>query len=129
MKRSVLIVDDFEYNLEFEEKVIRSLANETHKEISVDVAATVAEAINKIKKNDIYDAMVIDMRLPDGTGDQIAQEARNKSGQTRIAALTIYPTEYNEHKALFDLFWRKPIMPFTYKEKFKELLGLSEASA
>ncbi len=124
MKKKILIVDDVEFNIEFEEKVIRSLMDELEIEIDIDTAYTVHEALSKIAENDIYDAMVIDMNLPDGSGVDIAKAALKKSEETRIAALTIYPSKYEEYRAFFDLFLRKPIMPATYKHNFARLLRL-----
>ena len=124
MKKRVLIVDDVQFNIEFEEQVIRSLMDEIDIdiEIEIDTAYTVKEALGKIANNDRYDAMVIDMNLPDGSGVDIAKAALKKSKETRIAALTIYPSNYEDQRAFFDLFLKKPIMPSTYKQNFARLL-------
>lgn len=124
MKKRVLIIDDVEFNIEFEEKVIKSLMNELNMDIDIDTAYTVEEAFSKIDQNEIYDAMVVDMNLPDGTGVDIAKYAKKKSPSTRIAALTIYPSKYDDQRANFDLFLKKPIMPATYKQNFARLLHL-----
>jgi len=124
LKKRVLIVDDVEFNIEFEEKVIRSLMDERGIDIEIDTAYTIKEALSKIAENDRYDAMVVDMNLPDGSGVDIAKAALKKSEETRIAALTIYPSKYEDQRAFFDLFLRKPIMPSTYKANFARLLRL-----
>jgi len=124
LKKRVLIVDDVEFNIEFEEKVIRSLMDEHEMDIEIDTAYTLKEALSKIAENDRYDAMVVDMNLPDGSGVDIAKAALKKSEETRIAALTIYPSKYEDQRAFFDLFLRKPIMPSTYKANFARLLRL-----
>ncbi|MEA3455573.1 MAG: response regulator [Campylobacterota bacterium] len=122
MKKRVLIVDDVEFNIEFEEKVIKSLMDELDIDIEIDSAYTVKDALSKIAENDPYDAMVVDMNLPDGSGVDIAKAALKKSEDTRLAALTIYPSKYEDQRAFFDLFLRKPIMPNTYKNNFARLL-------
>ncbi len=124
MKKRVLIVDDVDFNIEFEEKVIQALMDELKIEIEIDTAYTVKEALNKISENARYDAMVVDMNLPDGSGVEIAKAALAKSEETRIAALTIYPSKYEDQHAFFDLFLRKPIMPSSYKHNFTRLLRL-----
>ena len=124
MKKRVLIVDDVEFNIEFEDKVIRSLMDKLGIDIQIDVAYTVEEALNQITINDRYDAMVVDMNLPDGSGVDVAKAALEKSEETRIAALTIYPSKYEDQQAFFDIFLRKPIMPESYKENFIRLLRL-----
>lgn len=122
--KRILLVDDVEFNLEFESKVIKSLMNETNLDISVDMASSVEEALDKITQNDPYDAMVIDMNLPDGDGVDIAKFALKKDESTRLAALTIYPSVYEHQRAFFDLFLKKPIMPQSYKENFAHLLRI-----
>ncbi len=120
--KRVLLVDDVEFNIEFQDKVIRSLMEKMEIDIEIDVAYTVEEALKKIAENERYDAMVIDMNLPDGSGVDIAKVALKKSEETRIAALTIYPSKYEDQQAFFDIFLRKPIMPESYKENFTRLL-------
>jgi CheY-like chemotaxis protein len=124
MNKRILIVDDVEFNIEFEDKVIHSLMDEIGIDIQIDVAYTVKEALEQIDNNDRYDAMVIDMNLPDGSGVDIAKVALKKSEETRIAALTIYPSKYEDQRAFFDIYLRKPIMPEAYKENFIRLLRL-----
>ncbi len=124
MKKRILIVDDIEFNIEFEEKIIGSLMEEAGIEFHVDTASTVAEAVNYIMGNSPYDAMVIDINLPDGTGVDVAKIARKKNPKTRIAALTIYPSKYERERSYFDLFLKKPIMPEIYKQNFVRLLQL-----
>ena len=124
MSKRILIVDDIDFNIEFEVKVIQSLMDEEGIDIQIDTAYTIGDALNKISQNVPYDAMVVDMNLPDGSGVDVAKAAHKKSEMTRIAALTIYPSQYEKERAFFDLFLRKPIMPQTYKANFARLLRL-----
>lgn len=124
MGKRILVVDDVEFNIEFEEKVIRSMMEEIGIDIMIDTAYTVEEAVAKIAENEPYDAMVIDMNLPDGSGVDVAKAALKKSEKTRRAALTIYPSQYEDQRAFFDVFMRKPIMPSAYKQNFARLLQL-----
>ncbi|MEN8146610.1 MAG: response regulator [Campylobacterota bacterium] len=121
MNKRMLIVDDIDFIVEFEGKVIDALAKELNIKITVDVANTVSEALEKIVAHD-YDAMVVDMNLPDGSGVDIAKSALAKNEEIRIAALTIYPNKYEEHRAYFDAFFKKPILPTSYKENLRHLL-------
>jgi len=124
MAINVLIVDDFKYNLEFEEKVIGLLVEEYNLAIKVDSAMSVAEAKRKILENRPYDIVIVDINLPDGSGIEIAKAAAEKHDATKVAALTLYPEEYENAADLFDLLLRKPIMPTTYKQKFEKLLEI-----
>ena len=124
MDKRILIVDDVEFNIEFQKKVIKSLMDDIGATIQINTANTVEESLSLIAENDIYDAMVIDMNLPDGSGVDIAKAALRKSEETRIAALTIYPSKYKDERCFFDIFLRKPIMPEDYRENFGRLLRL-----
>ena len=121
MSKRILLVDDIDFIVEFEEKVINSLAKELSIKINVDSVNSVEKALEKIAEND-YDAMVVDMNLPDGSGIDIAKAAQQKNSDTRIAALTIYPHKYEEHSDYFDAFFKKPILPTSYKQNVRQLL-------
>ena len=123
MQKKLLIVDDIDFNLEFEKKVIISLMDELKIDVKIDMAQTVKEAIDKIHSN-IYDTIITDMNLPDGSGVFIAKAARDKDRNIRIAALTIYPSIYEKERSYFDLFLRKPIMPDFYKKNLIRLMRL-----
>lgn len=124
MKKRVLFVDDVQYNIEFETKVVESLQKDLDITIAVESANTIEEAKKLIENTMPYDAMIIDMNLPDGSGVEVAKAAFHKSEDTRLAALTIYPSKYQEYAAFFDLFLRKPIMPTDFKEALMRLLKI-----
>lgn len=123
MSKRILIVDDIDFIIEFETKVIDSLVKEISQKIVVDTANSVSEAQKKIEEYH-YDAIVVDMNLPDGSGIDIAKTMQQKSSDTLIAALTIYPQKYQEDRAYFDAFFKKPILPTTYKENIRLLLHI-----
>ena len=60
MSKRILIVDDIDFIIEFEEKVISSLSKELSTKIQVDSANNVKDALSNIEKHH-YDAMVIDI--------------------------------------------------------------------
>ncbi len=124
MSKRILIVDDVDFNIEFEAKLIRSLMADRNVDVEIDTADSVAMAMEKIEKNRPYDAMIIDMNLPDGTGVEIAKKARSQNKKTRLAALTIYPNEYEKERESFDLFLKKPIMLDSFKNSFLQLLEM-----
>jgi two-component system aerobic respiration control sensor histidine kinase ArcB len=121
--KKILLVDDIDFNLEFEIKLIKNIMNEKKFELEIDTANDVASSIALIGKNN-YDAMVVDMNLPDGTGLDIAKVAREKNPNAKIAALTIYPSQYEDQKEYFDMFLKKPIMLDSYKDNFLKLLQI-----
>jgi len=121
--KKILLVDDIDFNLEFEIKLIKNIMNEKDFELEIDTANDVASSITLIGKNN-YDAMVVDMNLPDGTGLDIAKVVREKNPNAKIAALTIYPSQYEDQKEYFDMFLKKPIMLDSYKDNFLKLLQI-----
>jgi DNA-binding response OmpR family regulator len=92
-------------------------------EIQIDTANNVENAKDLIIRNR-YDAMIVDMNLPDGSGTDIAKVAREKQPDAKVAALTIYPSQYEDKKEYFDMFMKKPIMLDSYKDNFLKLLQI-----
>jgi len=123
MKKRILIVDDVEFILDFEEKAIQSVKNDLGLSIVVDKASTVSDAKAHLDTQ-TYDLIICDMNLPDGTGTEVAKYASSINEKTRIAALTIYPQRYENERAYFDAFFKKPILPSVFKENLRLLLGI-----
>ena len=124
MGKRVLIVDDVRFNIEFETKLIKNLMVGLKEQITIEEAHSVSEAMKMIDANEAYDAMIIDMNLPDGSGVEIAKYARQKDESVRLAALTIYPNEYEKERPYFDLFMKKPIMVEPFRQNFVRLLKI-----
>jgi len=122
MVKHILIVDDVEFNLDFESKLIHTFLNDIKMKADVKTAKSVAEAINMIDEYPPFDAIIIDMNLPDGSGVDVAKAARERHPKTRLAALTIYPNEYEKERPYFDLFMKKPIMIDSFQQNFLKLL-------
>ncbi len=123
MTKRILIIDDVEYILEFEEKVIESIKSEADFSIVIDKASTILDAKELVDLN-TYALIISDMNLPDGSGTEIAKYATSKDESTRVAALTIYPQRYEKERAYFDAFFKKPILPSVFKENLRLLLGI-----
>ena len=122
--KRILIVDDVQFNIDYAIEVIESLNKKLGINLTVDTAQSVKEALDKIITYEPYDGMIIDMNLTDGSGTDIAKAALKKSEETRIAALTIYPSKYEDDRCFFDLFLKKPLSPSEYREGLKHLLHI-----
>lgn len=120
MAKRILLVDDIDFILEFEEKVIESLEKDLGYPIKVDKANSISEAMVLVKGLD-YNVAIVDMNLPDGSGVEIAKELSEKKN-TRVAALTIYPERFQQERGWFDAYFKKPILPSVYKENLRLLL-------
>ena len=121
MEKRVLLVDDINFILEFEQKVIESLEQELKYPIRIDKANTIAEA-KECLAGHRYDVAIVDMNLPDGSGSEIAKLIAESGAETRVAALTIYPEKFEEERGVFDAYFKKPILPSVYKENLRILL-------
>src|SRR2546423_13073493 len=58
---------------------------------AVDLAGTFAEALDLAATNE-YDAIILDRRLPDGDGAQVAAELRRNGSRTPVLMLTARDT-------------------------------------
>ena len=85
--RRILLVDD-------DDDLRTELANQlsARKEFSTDQAATGQQAISKIKSGQ-YDAVLLDVGLPDMDGRQVCQEMRNNKYRAPIIMLTAFDTD------------------------------------
>jgi two-component system response regulator AtoC len=123
MVKKILIVDDINFIIKFEESILKVLSQELSIEILVDSASSVKQALEKVA-TDSYDAIILDINLPDGSGIDIAKATQKMNTDTRIAGLSIYPHSPTEHDSYFDAFYKKPISPKTYKENIRILLDI-----
>ena len=121
MSKKILVVDDIKFIIEYELQMLETLSRELSDKFEIDTAISVSEATEMISK-ELYDAIIVDMHLPDGTGVEIATAAREKQKDVRIAVMTISPYDDEIYRPLFDLFLKKPVPPHIYTEHIRKLL-------
>lgn len=105
----ILVVDDQEINLFVASESLQSLG------FCVDVCGDGKGALEATEKKK-YDAILIDMCLPDIEGTELCRQIRSKPGYSdiRIIALTANNSEYDKKKCIdagMNGFITKPMNP------------------
>jgi CheY-like chemotaxis protein len=82
-KSSILIVDDDEFLTETFKVILETVG------YHVEIAATVMQAIHKTRDRN-YDLIILDIKLPDINGDEVARIMKKQGKQTKIVMITGY---------------------------------------
>ncbi|MDP2901462.1 MAG: response regulator [Candidatus Bathyarchaeota archaeon] len=82
-KSSILIVDDDEFLTETFKVILETVGYQ------VEVAATGMQAIHKTK-NKTYDLVILDIKLPDINGDEVARIMKKQGKKTKVVMITGY---------------------------------------
>jgi DNA-binding NtrC family response regulator len=104
------------------------LSDEQH---MVQTCQSVADALKAIEKRP-FDAYVMDYKLPDGTGVEVAEQVRSKWGATPIILMSGYHPSAVELRAadlqIYD-FIEKPFSREIICNAVKKAIGLAAAPA
>ena len=87
-KLKILIVDDHD----IVRKGLAMLVSRQEDLSVVAEAGTVAEAVEKARES-VPDVVVMDIRLPDGSGIEACREIRDENGEIKVLMLTSYSDE------------------------------------
>lgn len=82
-KSSILIVDDDEFLTETFKVILETVG------YHVDIAASGMQAIHKTRDKD-YDLIILDIKLPDINGDEVARIMKKQGKKTKIVMITGY---------------------------------------
>ena len=118
----VLVVED---NPDHAESIKRVLVNSTDDNYSVEIAATLADAL-KFLKGDGFDAVLLDLSLPDGNGfDVIRRVSAACTERVAVVVLTGWggpETEDTAKQAGADAYLLKPAEPAEVKKQLQFLV-------
>ena len=82
-KSSILVVDDDEFLTETFKVILETVG------YHVDIAASGMQAIHKTRDKD-YDLIILDIKLPDINGDEVARIMKKQGKKTKIVMITGY---------------------------------------
>jgi len=82
-KSSILIVDDDEFLTETFKVILETVG------YNVDIAASGMQAIHKTRDRN-YDLIILDIKLPDINGDEVARIMKKQGKKTKIVMITGY---------------------------------------
>jgi CheY-like chemotaxis protein len=82
-KSSILIVDDDEFLTETFKVILETVG------YHVEIAASGMQAIHKTRDKD-YDLIILDIKLPDINGDEVARIMKKQGKKTKIVMITGY---------------------------------------
>ncbi len=97
---SVLIVED-------EPDIAALYAGFLEERYDVTVAETAAEAIDLVDA--AVDVVLLDRRLPDGSGDDVLEHIRESGLDCRVAMVTAVEPDFDIIEMGFDLYLTKPV--------------------
>lgn len=114
--KTILVVDDNMLNLKVASRALSDL------ESKVDLVQSGKEAIDKIKNNEKYDVILLDIMMPDLSGEETLKELLKIDGfNIPVIALTADAVEGAKEKYLSEGFRAYIAKPFT-KEQIKSKL-------
>ncbi len=115
MKRAhILVVEDHEDSFQLVERVLASVATLTR-------ASSIAEG-QRLLSQEVYDLVILDLRLPDGDGFSLIHEVQKKFGQRKLPFLVLSASGQLQDKLTgFDLgavdYIVKPFEPLELKAR------------
>jgi len=114
---SVLIVED-------EPDIAALYAGFLEERYHVTVAETAAEAIDMV--DETVDAVLLDRRLPDGSGDEVLEHIRTGGFDCRVAMVTAVEPDFDIIDMGFDLYLTKPVSRANLLTALETLLTRTE---
>jgi CheY-like chemotaxis protein len=117
----VLIVDDYPGVIELYDLALRARGFE------VKGAVTAADAMT-MAVSEPFDAVVLDVELPDGSGPELVERMRYVPTLQRAKFVGMSSYDGEEIRKRFDAFLSKPFHPKRLAQTLRKLLG-SKASA
>lgn len=115
MKRAhILVVEDHEDSFQLVERVLASVATLTR-------ASQISEAL-RLLAQEVFDLVILDLRLPDGDGFSLIHEVQKKFGQRKLPFLVLSASSQLQDKLTgFDLgavdYIVKPFEPLELKAR------------
>ena len=97
---SVLVVED-------EPDIAALYAGFLEADYDVDLAKTAADAIERVDGS--VDVVLLDRRLPDGSGDEVLEHIREAGHDCRVAMVTAVEPDFDIIHMGFDLYLTKPV--------------------
>ena len=122
----LLAVEDQPANVALLKALMRRSSNPELREADLSVAGTVAEG-RQLLAGGGYDVVLLDLRLPDGSGLDLAREFGARLPGTRILVVTANAMPGDEAAALAagaHAFMSKPYDPATLAATVLELAGV-----
>ena len=114
---SILIVED-------EPDIAALYAGFLDGRYDVDLAETAAEAIDHVDAS--VDVVLLDRRLPDGSGDDVLEHIREAGYDCRVAMVTAVEPDFDIIDMGFDLYLTKPVSRSNLLTAIETLLTRSE---
>ena len=114
---SVLVVED-------EPDIAALYAGFLEERYDVTVAETAAEAIEIVDGS--IDAVLLDRRLPDGSGDDVLEHIRENGFDCRVAMVTAVEPDFDIIDMGFDLYLTKPVSRTNLLDALEALLTRDE---
>jgi PAS domain S-box-containing protein len=93
-KLKLLVVEDDTFNVAYFNELFSSLGIEYH------IESTGSDAINHFRDNNDYDAVLMDIKLPDISGYEVIKEFKKINPEIPIIAQTAYAAEADREKAI-----------------------------